>query len=239
MLAILFILQLSILPSWGADTVLLDRLTSSEAEDLDIQIPADVPPGYHEVVIEVYDDGGTVDKKILTFCKDLNGKIDWASNCPDLVRMYSEPELIPITDRSDLPAYDPAQEPDKSKDLQVAAFAALAVLSAGGAAAASQKSGSDTNGRREEEDSSEDGSEDKSNEENDDLASVSAGDLKKIERNPGRGDLSRTWKAPLTERSDALFSGLISFISPYSPILARTVADGNYLRAMFGSLWFL
>jgi hypothetical protein len=236
MLAILFILQLSILPSWGADTVLLDRLTSSEAEDLDIQIPADVPPGYHEVVIEVYDDGGTVDKKILTFCKDLNGKIDWASNCPDLVRMYSEPELIPITDRSDLPAYDPAQEPDKSKDLQVAAFAALAVLSAGGAAAASQKSGSDTNGRREEEDSSEDGSEDKSNEENDDLASVSAGDLKKIERNPGRGDLSRTWKAPLTERSDALFSGLISFISPYSPILARTVADGNYLRAMFGSL---
>ena len=53
MLAILFILQLSILPSWGADTVLLDRLTSSEAEDLDIQIPADVPPGYHEVVIEV------------------------------------------------------------------------------------------------------------------------------------------------------------------------------------------
>ena len=243
MLAILFILQLSILPSWGADTVLLDRLTSSEAEDLDIQIPADVPPGYHEVVIEVYDDGGTVDKKILTFCKDLNGKIDWASNCPDLVRMYSEPELIPITDRSDLPAYDPAQEPDKSKDLQVAAFAALAVLSAGGAAAASQNSGSDTNGRREEDSSgdgtdenSQDGSEDKSNEESDDLASVSAGDLRKIERDPGVGDLSRTWKAPLTERSDALFSGLISFISPYSPIIARTVADGNYLRAIFGSL---
>ena len=239
MLATLFILQISIMPSWGADTVVLDRLTSAEAENLDIQIPAEVPPGYHEVVIEVYDDGGTVDKKILTFCKDLNGKIDWASNCPDLVRMYTEPELIPITERSELPAYDPAQEPDKSKDLQVTAFAALAALTAGGAAAASQKGGSDSNARREEEDSaknSEDGSDDKSDEESDDLASVSAGDLKKIERDPGRGDLSRTWQTPLTDRTDALFSALITRISPHSPILARTIADGNYLRAIFGSL---
>jgi len=232
------------MPSWGADTVVLDRLTTAEAEQLDIQIPADVPPGYHEVVIEVYDDAGTVDKKILTFCKDLNGAIDWTSNCPDLVRMYTEPELAPITERSDLPSYDPAQEPDKSKDLQVTAFAALAALSAGGAAAASQKSGSDSNARREEEDSSkdgkdensQDGSDDKSDEESDDLASVSAGDLKKIERDPGLGDLSRTWHAPLTERTDALFAGLITRISPHSPILARTIADGNYLRAIFGSL---
>ena len=96
LLAVLFILQLSILPSWGAETVLIDKLTSSEAEQLDIEIPADVPPGYHEVVIEISDDTGVVDEKILTFCKDLDGKIDWASNCPELVRLYSEPELIPL-----------------------------------------------------------------------------------------------------------------------------------------------
>ena len=65
---------------------------------------------------------------------------------------------------------------------------------------------------------------------------MSAGDLKKIERDSGRGDLSRTWRAPLTERTDALFAGLITRISPHSPILARTIADGNYLRAIFGSL---
>jgi hypothetical protein len=244
LLATLFILQISIMPSWGAETVLVDRVSSAEAEELDIQIPADVPPGYHEVIIEVYDDGGVLDKKVLTFCKEINGTIDWASNCPDLVRIYTEPELTTITERSELPAYDPAQEPDKSKDLQVTAFAALAALSAAGAAAGSQKSGSDTNARREEDDSSKDGSdedshagaEDKSDEESDDLASVSAGDLKKIERDPGRGDLSRTWRAPLTERTDALFAALITRISPHSPILARTIADGNYLRAIFGSL---
>lgn len=239
MLATLFILQISIMPSWGAETVLLDKLTSAEAENLDIQIPAEVPPGYHEVIIEIYDDGGTVDKKILTFCKDLNGSIDWASNCPELVRMYTEPELIPITERSELPAYDPAQEPDKSKDLQVTAFAALAALSAAGAAGASQKSGSDSNGRREEDGSGENlegNSEDNSDEGSDQLESVSAGDLKKIERDPGRGDLSRTWRAPFTERTDALFAALITRISPHSPILARTIADANYLRAIFGSL---
>jgi hypothetical protein len=239
LLAVLFILQLSILPSWGADTVLIDKLTSSEAEQLNIEIPADVPPGYHEVVIEIYDDAGTVDKKILTFCKDLDGKIDWASNCPELVRMYTEPELIPLTQRSELPAYDPAQEPDKSKDLQITAFAVLAALTAGGAASTSQQSGGAVAGRREDEDSDEPSdqpSDDGSDEESDDLASVSAGNLKKINRDLGRGDLSRTWRNPLTAKSDAFFMALVSRISPHSPIVARTIADGNYLRAMFGSL---
>jgi hypothetical protein len=237
LLATLFILQLSILPSWGADTVLIDRLTSAEAEELDIDIPADVPPGYHEVVIEVYDDGGTVDQKILTFCKDLNGKIDWASNCPDLVRMYTEPELIPLTQRAELPAYDPAQEPEKTKDLAVTAFAALAALSVAGASGAGQ-SGSGSSSRDNEEKDSEEGSDgaDSEKEEQDDLSSISAGDLDKINRKPGKGDLSNTWRRPGSTASDALFAGLVTRISRHLPLMARTLADGTYLRAMFGSL---
>ena len=240
LLATLFILQISILPSWGADTVLLDRLTSSEAEELNIEIPADVPPGYHEVVIEVYDDNGTVDKKVLTFCKDLNGKIDWASNCPELVRMYTQPELVPLTQREEIPSYDPAQEPDKSKDLQVAAFAVLAALSAGGAAAGvggGNNSSNNNSGRNEDEDDNNGNadSEEESDGGSDELASVAAGSLAKITRDPGRGDLSRTWRNPFTEKSDRFFRNLVSRVSPHSPIVARTIADGNYLRAMFGS----
>lgn len=231
LLATLFILQLSILPSWGAETVLLDRLSSSEAEELNIDIPTDVPPGYHEVIIEVYDDGGTVDKKVLTFCKDLNGKIDWASNCPELVRMFTEPELIPLTQRAELPAYDPAQEPEKSKDLQVAAFAVLAALSVGGAAAGVGSNSSSNNEKNNEEGDSQD----ESDEGSDELSSVAAGSLAKIARDPGRGDLSRSWRNPYTEKSDHFFRNLVSRVSPHSPIVARTIADGNYLRAMLGS----
>ena len=237
LLASLFILQLSILPSWGADTVLIDKLTSSEAEQLDIEIPNDVPPGYHEVVIEVSDATGIVDQKVLTFCKDLDGNIDWASNCPDLARIYSEPELIPLTQRAELPPYDPAQEPEKSKDLAVTAFAALAALSTAGAAGgagSSSSSNGDSAKNKDGEGENGDGS-DSSDEEQDDLASISAGDLDKIERGPGKGDLSNTWRHRSSARSDAFFAGAVTLISRHLPLMARTIADGTYLRAMFGS----
>lgn len=238
LLATLFILQLSILPSWGADTVLIDRLTSSEAEELNIDIPTDTPPGYHEVVIEVSDATGIIEQKVLTFCKDLDGNIDWASNCPNLVRMYSEDEIASLTQRAELPAYDPAQEPEKSKDLAVTAFAALAALSVAGASAAGQggsasNSSDNQDGKKSEGDSGGSSSE---NNEQDDLSSISAGDLDKVERGPGKGDLSNTWRRPGSLRSDALFAGLITNISRHLPLLARTLADGTYLRAMFGSL---
>ena len=59
-LALILIAQISVLPSWGADTVLIDRITQSEAEELDIQIPPETPSGYHQIQIEVYDDAGTI-----------------------------------------------------------------------------------------------------------------------------------------------------------------------------------
>ena len=197
-LAALIFLQLSIVPSWSAETVLIERLTSSEAEELDIQIPATVSPGYHEVIIEISDDNGVLDKKVLTFCKDLDGRIDWASSCPNLISIADEEDLVGLDNRSALPAYDPALEPDKTSDLQVTAYAALAALSAGGAAAAARSGGSQPMGRSEEDDDRDDSSanndENQGDKEQDDLASVSAGGLLLINRGPGKGDLSSTWR---------------------------------------------
>ena len=65
---LLLLLNFLVLPSaFGKDEVVIDRLTSAEAEDLNIEIPDEVPPGFHSVTIEVYDDNGTVSKKILDF----------------------------------------------------------------------------------------------------------------------------------------------------------------------------
>jgi hypothetical protein len=233
-LATLFILQLSILPSWGEDRVLIDRVTTAEAEQLDIEIPAEVTPGYHEVEIQVSDDAGVVETRILTFCKDLDGRIDWEGNCPNLATVVDETELTAITDREDLPTYDPAQDVEKSKDLQVTAFAALAVLS-GGVAAAGSSGGSSSGGssgqagRREDDNGSDSG------DSQDQLESVEAGHLHQIDRGPGVGDMSSTWRTPSTGKVDALFAGLVTRVSAYSPLTARTLADGGYLRAMFGS----
>ena len=238
LLATLFILQISIFPSWGADTVLIDRLTTSEAEELNIEIPTEVPPGYHEVIVEISDDAGVVDKKVLTFCKDINGNIDWASNCPDLEKIYSAEELSLLTEREEFPNYDPAQEPEKTKDLAIAAFAVLATLSAAGASAAGQNSNSNSESSEKDKESSEDnqGESDSEDKEQDDLSSISAGDLDKVNREPGKGDLSNTWRRPGSTTSDALFAGLVTRISRHLPLFARTLADGTYLRAMFGSL---
>jgi len=63
LLAIIF-LNFSVLPGFAAEQkVVIDRLTQSEAEDLDIEIPDSVPPGFHSITIEVYDDNGTVSEK--------------------------------------------------------------------------------------------------------------------------------------------------------------------------------
>jgi hypothetical protein len=84
LLAIIF-LNLSVLPSFAAEQkVVIDRLTQSEAEDLDIIIPDDVPPGFHSITIEVYDDKGTVSQKEIQFCKDENGVVQWDNKCPNL-----------------------------------------------------------------------------------------------------------------------------------------------------------
>jgi hypothetical protein len=220
LLLVLLFLNLSVLPSWSADSVIIDRISASEAEDLDIQIPNDVPPGFHAVEIEVYDESGTLSTQEIVFCKNLLGEVRWDNKCPDVTELMEYEELMKIKEREKLPAYSPAQEPEKSKDLTVAAFAALAALSAAGSA------------KEKESKENEDQTEDK---EQEDLASVDSGKLALIKRDPGRGDLSKTWQNPYTDESDYLFVAAAYKASGYSPLLARTLADGSYLRSILGS----
>ncbi len=222
LLLVLLFLNLSVLPSWSADSVIIDRITAAEAEELDIQIPDDVPPGFHSVEIEVYDDGGTLSVQEIVFCKNLSGEIRWDNQCPDVTELWAYEDLIKIKEREELPAYSPAQEPEKSKDLQVAAFAALAALTVAGAAK-----------EKESKESEEEQSGDEKEQE--DLASVDSGKLALIKRDPGRGDLSKTWQNPYTDESDYLFVAAAYKASGRSPLLARTLADGSYLRAILGS----
>jgi hypothetical protein len=222
MLLVLLMLNLSVLPSWAGDSVIIDRITQAQAEDLNIQIPNDVPPGFHSVEIEVYDNSGTLSKQDISFCKNLAGEIHWNNKCPDVTALWKYEDLMKVKDREKLPAYSSAQEPQKSKDLEVAAFAALAALSAAGA---SKEKNEKSSGEQPE-------GEDKQQE---DLASVDSGILAIIERDPGRGDLSQTWQNPYTDESDFLFVSAAYKASGYSPLLARTLADGSYLRAILGS----
>ena len=129
---LLLLLNFLVLPSADAkDEVVLDRITQSEAEDLDIEIPDSVPPGHHTITIEVYDDNGTVSKKQIPFCKDIQGVVQWDDKCPDLDVPAPVEKVEPIEVKAielGLKPYDPLQDSETTKGLHLAAFAALAAL---------------------------------------------------------------------------------------------------------------
>ena len=220
-LAILALLLLNflVLPANAAEQkVVIDRLTQSEAEDLDIEIPDDVPPGFHSITIEVYDDNGTVSQKEIEFCKDEEGIVQWDNNCPNL---NLDEELAPVTPepepvkaiKTGLQPYDPLSDSETTKGLQLAAFAALAAL---------------TSVKRNERQSDEEA-------EQESLQSVSSGALKLLKNEPGKGDLSQTWDNKFTDDTDFAFVALAHRFNRFSPLLTRTIQDGNTVRAIIGS----
>ena len=222
-LALILITQISVLPSWGAETVLIDRITQSEAEDLDIQIPPETPSGFHQIQIEVSDDSGVVSSKTILFCKNLLGEIKWDNNCPDVVEAA----------QGFMKPYDPLDYPEETQSTQVAAFALLAALAAGKAAGGKSSDNSKDATQQDGEESRDDYEE---SEDSEDLASVGAGGLALIKRKDGWGDRSKTWRIKRTDSVDLGWKRFAESISLFSPLAARTFGDGSYLRAMVGSI---
>ena len=219
LLLALILLNFSLLPSNAAEQeVIIDRLTESEAEDLDIEIPDSVPPGFHSITIEVYDDNGTVSQKEIEFCKDEEGIVQWDNNCPNLnldeepAPAAPEPEQVRAI-KAGLKPYNPLSDPETTKGVQLAAFAILATL---------------TSIKRDKRESDEEA-------EQESLQSVSSGALKLLKDQPGKGDLSKTWDNKFTNETDSAFLALAHRFNRFSPLLTRTMEDGNTIRAIIGS----
>jgi hypothetical protein len=215
---LLLLLNFLVLPSAVAkDEVVIDRITQSEAEDLDIEIPEDVPSGHHSITIEVYDDNGTVSQKQIPFCKDTQGVVQWDDKCPDLDVPAPVDKEDPVQVKAielGLKPYDPLKDSETTHGLQLAAFAALAALTS--------IKRNDKKGDEEQDQES--------------LQSVSSGALKLLKDEPGWGDLSHTWHSPFTEKTDSFFIALSHRFNRISPLLIRTVQDGNTFRAILGSV---
>ena len=215
-LALLGILLLNFLVLPHADAkqqVVIDRITQAEAEDLDIEIPDDVPPGHHSITIEVYDDKGTIRTKEIPFCKDNEGVVHWDDNCPDLTSAPTEdPDPVKAI-KLGLQPYDPLTDSETTKGLHIGAFAALAAL---------------TSIKRNDKQNDEDA-------EQESLQSVSSGSLKLLKNEPGWGDLSKTWDNRFTDETDYAFVAIAHRFNRFSPLLTRTVQDGNTIRAIIGS----
>ena len=212
---LLFVMNFLVLPTaFATDQVIIDRITQSQAEDLNITIPDNVPAGHHTVTIEVSDAKGEVSNKVIAFCKDNEGVVHWDDKCPNLK------VVAPTNPQSTTPAtsgqkpYDPMSDSKTTHGLQLAAFAALAAL---------------TSVKRNDKSDSQDDSEEES------LQSVAAGELALINDDPGRGDLSQSWVNRFTDLTDLAIINLSRRFNRFSPLLTRTAQDGNTVRAVVGS----
>lgn len=144
---------------------------------------------------------------------------------------------------SDLPPYDPISEPEKTVDLQVAAFAVLTVVSAGaGIAAHSTIQRNSIEARRREEENSSSDSEksdddnDDDNRESGDIASASAKKLSFSKRSTAIGDIYGLWRLTHSVSLESKLRTWVERTSSYSPVLSRIFHDGAYLRAMFSTV---
>jgi len=232
-----FLLGLS---AGSADQVIVERITEQEAEELEISIPEDLEPGYHEVVIEIFESEVVVGERIIGFCKANSGEISWENECPDLVELVPAKELAKISDREELPAYNPISEPEKTVDTQVATFAVLSVVAAGASALTQTAAGdrsTPTGGRRRDDEKEKEKEEEER--ESGDVASADSGKLKFAKRDIGKGDNSLIWQLGYRPKVESGFNAAVEKVSAYSPIFARILIDGSYLRAMFSSYSFI
>lgn len=234
---IFFLLGLS---AGSADEVIIERITEQEAEELEIDIPEDLEAGYHEVVIEVYEGDVVVGERTIGFCKGNSGEISWENECPDLIELVPAEELAKISDREALPTYDPIAEPEKTVDTQVATFAVLSVVAAGASAltqvASSDRFSQSQARRKDDEEEKEEGEEERGS---GDVAAADHGKLKFAKRNLGKGDNSSIWQRGYRPEVESGFSAAIERVSAFSPIFARILIDGSYLRAMLSSYAFI
>jgi hypothetical protein len=191
-------------------TLIADSLTPDQIKDLNIVVPKSTDSGFQVLTIQVYDKLGVQSEQHVYFCKDLAGKIHWDNKCPEFDPLATKEELSVPYNVDSLPRYSPAQESKKSAGIIAAAVALLLVL----ASARDKFDAAST------------------------ATFVSLAANKKQGSIPLKrwGDRSNIWNFAGTARTDNFFKRSSEWLSERSLILARIVGDGDYARAMFGSL---
>ena len=199
--------------------VILDQLLTGDAPQLntnDIKIPDDLKPGYHELQVEILDDNGVVSSRTALFCKDLSNELRFDNNCPDLL-VTNKVKVF----RNQYKPYEPSSDPVGTASIALVAFAVASSLLNFGSRrfdenpAAAQDDNQDSMG---------------------DLGSVAAAKLAKQEKSNAWGD--RRWyiNTTLFNSLDNQLTSVAKGISGFSALLARTILDARYLRAVIGNL---
>jgi hypothetical protein len=217
--AIIFI-NLFVFPAFAAESPIIDTITQQEIKDLAIQIPSDTIPGTHSMLIQINNpDGSIAGSKDITFCLDLDAIVHWNVRCTNVPTVVSSQTLSKISHLNELPGYTVLMDPKRTSQNNVIALAVLSVIGISTTSVGLASNSSSGNSLPNQ----------------GDIEMVDSAAILSIVRDEKWGDRRRTWRFPFTRTLDGWFASLTVRISKFSPMLARALFDGQYLRGMFGS----
>jgi hypothetical protein len=144
--------------------------------------------------------------------------------------------VAPVLPEKKSNEYSPLDDLENVIDLQIAAFALLSIISLG--SSARQASGGNSSSKSSDDQKNPDSKEDNTSDEREsgDVAAADVTALLFTQGKMGRGDSSRLWRLAHAPKLESKFVKLVEQVSFYSPLSARILLDGTYLRAMFSSL---
>jgi hypothetical protein len=202
----------------NTDVILRQSITQAEADEFDIQIPENEPPGFKSLEVQISGIGKQSEFKTILFCKDLQGIIHWDNICADLTAVAAQTALETAVTRDDLPTYNPLSDSKQTTNTLIIAFAALSAVM--GASALARKK------REKPVADADDGA--------GYLAGVTSSGAVVSSAIVGRGDTSRFWNRPINQKIDRFVTNSGNQISGFSPLATRILADGNYQRSLIG-----
>lgn len=205
----------------SSDEILYQTITQAKAEELNIDIPVNEPPGFKSLEVQISGMGKEAEFKEILFCKELDGVIHWENICPELAAVQAQTALEAALTRDDLPGYDPLDHPKQTTNTAIIAFAALTVVTGAGALATQlpDKPNPISTG---------------DNDSQGYLTGLSKGAALIATTQLGRGDKSRFWNKPINQKMDNFVAKTGNRISGFSPLATRILSDGNYLRSLIG-----
>lgn len=213
--------------AFAQSQIVYEVIAADELIDIDLEIPENVAPGYHQMLVEVLDDNGVVRSKVALFCKDTDGTVSLDNVCPGLVAagITGSDEIVTPGEAKFGDPFDPKNNPEQTQGLLVTLFALATVL------LTSQKP--DETGREDGEPSEQENEEDRGS-----LESVNAGGLAVRPLLIGRGDKKRSRRSR-SDGFDLLAPDIAKIANRISYIVARVILDARYLRTMIGSATWL
>jgi hypothetical protein len=202
-------------------------------------LPDVIEPGTHRLIVDGRASDGSVLTETWWFEVDAAGVTEHVTSGPsDRAPAWTRPTtttvqpaaLVTVGDFAFTP-YDVADHPKAALDTGVSAMTLIAVVGLGGLASRQQSWQPDAAAAGAA------GAEEGRRKKGGGLAGAKAKHLKFRHEAKSRGDSSRTWVTPFVDVVDDLSLRLPEALNRWSPLAARVVNDGGYLRAVIGSLW--